>query len=184
MIISIDDNEVHHLRKLCDEIFGEENFLTICSRVMKKGGQKGAHFSPCVDYIVAYAKNISELAPFREEIGQNVIDSVYTKIESGGTRKGQKYRSMGLYQAMLDKRANQRFYIECPDGSLVIPPGNTFPNEAKDGSQVPPNDGDGVWRWTYARFKEEKEKGNVEFIKSDRTSLINADGAPAQWNVY
>ena len=27
ILISIDDNEVHHLRKLCDEVFGEENFL-------------------------------------------------------------------------------------------------------------------------------------------------------------
>ena len=29
IFISIDDNEVHNLRKICDEIFGEENFITI-----------------------------------------------------------------------------------------------------------------------------------------------------------
>ncbi len=184
IFLSIGQDEVASIHLAMKEIFGEENFLTICSRVMKKGGQKGTHFSPCVDYIIAFAKNINELDPFREEIGQNVIETVYTKVQPDGPRKGEKYRSMGLYQAMLEKRANQRFYIECPDGALVIPPGNTFPVNAQDGAQITPNDGDGVWRWTYARFSEEKKAGNVEFIKSDRTSLVHPDGSAAQWNVY
>lgn len=32
IFISIDDNEVHNLRKICDEIFGEENFIANCIR--------------------------------------------------------------------------------------------------------------------------------------------------------
>jgi len=182
--ISIGQDELGNLLELCNDIFGEENLVTICSRVMKTGGQKGVHFSPCVDYIIAMAKNIGELAPFREEISQNLIDKVYTKTETAGPRKGEKYRSMGLYQAMLDKRANQRFYIECPDGELVIPPGESFPGDKKDGAQVAPKDGDGVWRWTYGRFFEEKKKNNVEFIRSDKTSLVQPDGSKATWNVY
>lgn len=184
IFVSIGQDEVATTTILMKEIFGEENFLTICSRVMKKGGQKGVHFSPSVDYILVFAKNVDELGPFREQIGQNVIENVYTKIEAQGPRAGKKYRSMGLYQAMLEKRANQRFLIECPDGSLVIPPGGTFPSERKEGSQVTPQDGDGVWRWTYARFASEKLAGNIEFISSDRTSLVNADGTAAKWNVY
>jgi adenine-specific DNA-methyltransferase len=184
IFVSIGQDEVASTQLIMKEIFGEENFLTICSRVMKKGGQKGTHFSPCVDYIIAYAKNVTELGPFRHEIGQNVIDTVYTKIEPDGDRKGQKYRSMGLYQAMLEKRANQRFYIECPDGSLVIPPGNSFPIDVSEGSQVTPNDGDGVWRWTFSRFAAEKKAGNIEFIRSDRTALVSSDGSAGQWNVY
>lgn len=151
---------------------------------MKTGGQKGIHFSPCVDYIVLLARSIDSLAPFRQEIGQNVVDRVYTKTAVDGPRQGEKYRSMGLYQAMLERRANQRFYIECPDGELVIPPGTSFPAEPIEGAQVSPNDGDGVWRWTYARYADEKAKGNVEFISSDRTSLVRPDGSHAKWNVY
>ncbi|SFP14674.1 site-specific DNA-methyltransferase [Variovorax sp. 770b2] len=182
--ISIGEGEISNLLHVCHEIFGEENQITICSRVMKTGGQKGAHFSPCIDYIVLLAKDKIELSPFREQISQNLIDTVYTKIASTGPRKGERYRSMGLYQAMLDRRANQRFFIECPDGELVIPPGDSFPEIRNDGSQVTPNDGDGVWRWTYPRFAEEKTAGNVEFIKSERTSLVKHDGTPATWNVY
>lgn len=184
LFVSIGETELGNLLKLADELFGEENRLTICSRVMKTGGQKGVHFSPSVDYVIAYARSVDDLNPFREQIGQKVIDSVYTKIATDGPRKGEKYRSMGLYQAMLDKRANQRYYIQCPDGSFVIPPGETFPTEIVDGAQIAPADGDGVWRWTYPRFAEEKAAGNVDFIQSDRTSLVTPDGSKAKWNVY
>lgn len=182
--ISIGEDEVANLISLCNELYGDDNLVTICSRVMKTGGQKGVHFSPSVDYVLVYAKNIAELDQFREQIGQKVIDTVYTKVEVDGPRKGEKYRSMGLYQAMLDKRANQRFYIKCPDGQLVIPPGDSFPIVASEGEQIKPGDGDGVWRWTYSRFKEERDAGNIEFIKSDRTSLVLPNGSQASWNVY
>lgn len=182
--ISIGESELGNLLLAANEILGEENLITICSRVMKTGGQKGVHFSPCVDYILLFAKSLESLAPFRAEISQNVIDKVYTKTAVSGPRSGEKFRSMGLYQAMLEKRTNQRYLIQCPDGELVIPPGKTFPSAHEDGAQVTPGDGDGVWRWTYARFSTEKKADNVEFIKSDRTSLVKADGTQATWNVY
>ncbi|WP_063668612.1 site-specific DNA-methyltransferase [Aliivibrio fischeri] len=184
IFMSIGQDEVASSCQLLNEIFGENNFITIISRVMKTGGQKGVHFSPCVDYILVYAKEIEKLSQFREEISQNVIDKVYTKTETSGSRSGEKYRSMGLYQAMLDKRPNQRYFVECPDGSLVIPPGKTMPSERHEGAKVLPDDGDGVWRWSYDRFAAEKKVGNVEFIRSDKTSLVTSDGSPAKWNVY
>lgn len=182
--ISIGETELANLSLACNEIFGEDNLVTICSRVMKTGGQKGAHFSPCVDYILVYAKDIASLAPFRSEIGQNVIDKVYTKVQPDGPRAGENYRSMGLYQAMLDPRANQRYFIECPDGELVIPPGVTMPAVPSEGEQVKPEDGDGVWRWTFSRYDAERKAGNIEFIQSDKTSLVTSSGTPARWNVY
>jgi adenine-specific DNA-methyltransferase len=136
-----------------------------------------------VDYILVYAKNIDELANFREPISENVIEKVYTKIASSGPKIGEKYRTMGLYQAMLDKRANQRFWIECPDGTLAIPPGNSFPSDLKEGAQITPDDGDGVWRWTYGRYKDEKAKDNIEFLRSETTSLVQPTGQPSAWNI-
>ncbi|REJ68855.1 MAG: site-specific DNA-methyltransferase [Planctomycetota bacterium] len=184
IFMSIGHDEIGNLLSLANEIFGEENLVSICSRVMKTGGQKGVHFSPCVDYIIVMARNIAELNAFREPISQSVIKKVYTKTATNGPRKGEKYRSMGLYQAMLDKRANQRFYIECPDGQMVIPPGDSFPDTVAEGAQVTPGDGDGVWRWTYPRYEKEKQACNVEFIRSDKTSLVQPDGSKADWNVY
>lgn len=184
IFVSIGQDEVAGLLQMCFEVFGEENFVTVCSRVMKTGGQKGTHFSPSVDYVLVFAKNIFELAPFREPISQNVIDKVYTSTQEDGPRKGQKFRAMGLYQAMLDARANQRYFIEDPDGNLLIPPGVNFPSVWAEGEQIKPTDDDGVWRWTYQRFEDEKKKGNIHFVKSDRSSLVHPDGSAAKWNVY
>ncbi len=183
IFVSIGQEEFDGIKKILDEIFGSGNLVSVCSRVVKTGGQKGTYFSPSVDYVLIYAKNIFELSPFREAISQNVIDKVYTKVQPSGKRAGEKYRSMGLYQAMLDIRPNQRYFIEAPDGTLIIPPGNTMPPQLVEGSQVRPQDGDGVWRWTYDRYKTEFGLGNIEFIKSSQSSLIDSDGNPTPWSV-
>ena len=59
IFISIDDNEVDNLRKICDEIFGESNFLAqvIWERAFAPVNLK-KHFSPSHDYIICYANNI------------------------------------------------------------------------------------------------------------------------------
>ncbi len=60
--ISIDDNEVSNLRKLCDEIFGEENFVANIIWQKKQSPQNDAtYFSDMHDYILVYAKKRSRL---------------------------------------------------------------------------------------------------------------------------
>lgn len=63
IFISIDDNEVHNLRKLCDEVFGEENFVAqiIWERAYAPINLK-KHFSENHDFILCYAKNYDNLA--------------------------------------------------------------------------------------------------------------------------
>lgn len=59
IFISIDDNEVANLRKVCDEIFGEENFVAqlIWERAFAPVNLK-KHFSESHDYILCFAKNL------------------------------------------------------------------------------------------------------------------------------
>ena len=61
IFISIDDNEVINLRKLCDEIFGEENFVgnVIWERAFAPKND-AKYFSASHDYILVYAKNITD----------------------------------------------------------------------------------------------------------------------------
>lgn len=127
IFISIGQDEIENMIKLCDEVFSHDNKCGIISRLMKSGGAKGTFFSPNVEYIVVYAKNISLAKSFREPISEEIIKKLYTSIETQGERKGQKYRPFGLYQSSLDARPNQRYFIQCPDGTLVIPPGKTLP---------------------------------------------------------
>lgn len=132
IFISIGEDEVATLKIICDEIFGYTNRCGIVSRVMKSGGNKGNFFSPNIDYILIYCKNSSYVVNFKAPMDEKIIKKLYTGIETEGVRKGQKYRPFGLYQSSLDPLrgcSNQRYYIEAPDGTLLIPPGNAMPIE-------------------------------------------------------
>jgi len=61
ILISIDDNEITNLRKICDEVFGEENFVC-CTTVVSnpRGRQSDTHVASVHDYLVCYAKNGAE----------------------------------------------------------------------------------------------------------------------------
>ncbi len=61
IFISIDDNEVTNLKKICDEIFGEENFVNcICIKMSDLSGPKMAHikmkFPKIKEYLIIYKK--------------------------------------------------------------------------------------------------------------------------------
>mgnify|MGYP002585860214 CR=1 FL=1 len=184
IFISIGEDEVDNLHKIANEIFGEQNEITIFSRVMKSGGAKGQFYTPNIDYVLVYAKNISNAEFFRSDFSDEQIDRFYNRTETSGKRTGEKYGIERLYKASLDARPNQRYYIECPDGEFVIPPGVHFPDCCVEGEKVIPSSEDHVWKWTYDRYKSEKEAGNIVFIKSDQTSLVTATNTQATWNIY
>ena len=57
IFISIDDNEATNLRKLCDEVFGEENFAAIITVVNNlKGRNDRKHVATCHEYLLVYGK--------------------------------------------------------------------------------------------------------------------------------
>ena len=184
IFISIGEDEVDNLHKIANEIFGEQNEITIFSRVMKSGGAKGQFYTPNIDYVLVYAKNISNAEFFRSDFSDEQIDRFYNRTETSGKRTGEKYGIERIYKASLDARPNQRYYIECPDGEFVIPPGVHFPDCCVEGEKVIPTSEDHVWKWTYDRYKSEKEAGNIVFIKSDQTSLVTATNTQATWNIY
>jgi adenine-specific DNA-methyltransferase len=58
IFMSIDDNEAHNLKKICDEIFGEENFVTTITWEKRYSPQNAVQwFSEAHDFILVYAKN-------------------------------------------------------------------------------------------------------------------------------
>ena len=66
--ISIDDNEVHNLRKICDEVFGEDNFIAQFVWIKKK---KGSHLSKTTrsmtEYILCYSKTVGNIELYGED---------------------------------------------------------------------------------------------------------------------
>ncbi len=172
IFISIDDNEVDNLKKICTEIFGESNFIGCAGRITKKSNNKGDFWAPNFDYILTYAKNKTLAAPF---IGEANVDA-YNLVDDGGQRAGEKYQLVRLYMSSLQNRnPEQRFWIDCPDGTKVIPPGKTFPPER-------PVLGDGIWRWSRITYEANIDRIVVKAVKS--SNLVDEEGKPAKWNVF
>lgn len=180
IFISIDDNEQANLKLLCDDILGAENFVSNVSRIAKRTSNKGTHFRPTKDYIFVYSRNIELLSEFGIPKDRDIED--YGFVDDDGRR----YKKSGasLYQPSLDSRPNQRYYIEAPDGSLIIPPGTVFPKEKKDGEKVKPlSNVDKVWRWSVDTYK--KQRHLLMFTEgSSRNPLLDEHGNQSKWNIY
>ena len=74
IFVSIDDNEVHHLRSLMDEVFGEENFLaTAIWQKVFSPKNTAKYFSEDHDYVMAYARRIEAWRPNLIERGERAV---------------------------------------------------------------------------------------------------------------
>jgi adenine-specific DNA-methyltransferase len=80
IFISIDDNEVYHLRKLCDEVFGEDNFY---SQIIVRANSRGQTYNQIAkthEYILVYTKSIDadllELEKNGEKSDLNLKDDI------------------------------------------------------------------------------------------------------------
>ena len=168
IFISIGNEELQNLKSICDEIYGETNFITVVGRLAKKGGASGRFFSPNVEFLLVYAKKIDVLNPFKDEMDENLIKKVYTNVQKDGDRKGEFYRTMGLYQSSLtlERSRNARYYIECPDGEKVIPP---------EGKR---------WRVVEESYKKMLDEGNIEFKETNSSPLFDEKGNKSKWNIY
>ncbi len=162
--VSIGDDEMAQLKLLCDGVFGEKNFLANIVRKSKETSNKGKYFSPSTDYILCYAKDIDELGEFNDAAAQT--DDGYLKLFKYEDKRG-KYNIVSLYMPSLDPRPNQRYFIECPDGSKVTTP-----------------EKDKMFRWIPSTFERNLKDDRVVFIQSKTSPLIDENGKQSKWNVY
>ena len=75
IFISIDDNEVENLKKICDEVLGESNFFAILTRrCMHTVRNSSKDFNKNTDYILAYAKNKSSFSSEKGNLIREKVD--------------------------------------------------------------------------------------------------------------
>ena len=120
--ISIDDNELCNLRKLCDEIFGSVNFVdTIVWKKRYGGGPKEKYLVTLQDYVLIYAKNLSQIDSITVPLSDESIARYYTRTDSNYAKRG-PYRTHPLEaNKTLDARPILVFPIPAPDGEEVWP---------------------------------------------------------------
>lgn len=105
IFISIDDNEVSNLRKICDEVFGEENFVNMLSVRMKNnagasGGGEDRRLKKNIEYVLLYVKNYQIIKPFNSVYSYQEITELLNEYKENNI--SWKYTSVLYYEG--DKR--------------------------------------------------------------------------------
>ena len=75
IFVSINDIEQSQLKLLCDEIFGEGNFIATLPKKGSVGRQDSKHFAVVHEYVICYARNANYFIAGREkkEIGEHPL---------------------------------------------------------------------------------------------------------------
>ena len=124
IFISIDDHEVSNMKKICDEVFGESNFLTCITR--GTGTPTGGGFDGLVnelDYILVFAKNI--VNAHINGLDMNEEDAkIYDQHDERGRYLIRPLRRTGGEDRRED-RPSMYYSLSAPDGTLVYPIGPT-----------------------------------------------------------
>ena len=167
IFISIDDNEVTNLRKICDEVFGEENFVAQINWKGRGGRQDSKYYAVIHEYILCYAKAIDNFVA-GEEIKSG---DVYPKYDETNGRyyKTQLLRKWGSNSRKED-RPNLFYPITAPDGSDVYP--MLAPLTAEQRPSFPNSGKEGRWRWGASTMEQALKDGRVEFVKQNDGSWI------------
>ncbi len=150
IFISIDNTEQSALKLLCDEVFGEKNFVgMLIWRKKEGGGQADAYFVTEHEYILVYAKS-GDFQWKDEEIPVN--EAEFKKQDESGKFSAVKLAKWGN-TARKEDRPKMYFPIKSPDGKNVYP--------------IAPDGGDGRWRVGRKRMQMLIEKDLVFWQKKD-----------------
>ncbi len=158
IFISIDDNEVHHLRKLCDEVFGEENFLGQVSRLTgTPTGQGTKGLVSELDYVIIYAK--SNIGDFNGIEFDDNDKKIYTQVDEKGQYLTRPLRKTGGEDKRED-RPSMYYPVISPNKKEIFPIG--------------PGGYESRWRCSLDRFNELDSEGMIEWkeIKEEEDKLV------------
>ena len=147
IFISIDDNELENLKKICEEIYGESNFVAnIVWKHTQQSKNDELHFSRQYNHTLLYAKNKSLLHRFyferTDEDNKNYSnpDNDPKGAWRSGDVRSPNYRKTLCYD------------IVAPNGNIISPPNNG-------------------WRWSEESVKEKISTGEIKF-KEDNSGII------------
>ncbi|MDV2990009.1 MAG: site-specific DNA-methyltransferase [Dehalogenimonas sp.] len=137
IFISIDENEVHNVRKVGDEIFGSDNFISDLIWQKRKGGGNDSKFI-AVDheFIMIYGKSVVHQdkkwrVPYDEDYLKRYKEEDYQGIFYWDTLHRGGLQSPIIYD------------VECPDGSIIK---------------------NGTWQVSERSFREKKDSGQIRII--------------------
>ena len=120
IFISIDDHEIHHLHKLCDEIFFEENFVANIVWQKRTSPDARCNLGPAHDYILVYAKNIEKLKPTLNKI--ELTEERASEYKNPDNDPRGKWASVDITGQTGHATESQFYTITTPAGIEYTPP--------------------------------------------------------------
>ena len=152
IFISIDDGEVENLRKIANEVFGESHFAAqIIWQKVYSPRMDVQGFSTSHDYILCYVKSSIENIQ-QEAFEQNAAQFNFIDSQNNKKYRRRSIRKEGSHSTRSE-RPNLWFALIAPDGTEVYP--------------YKPDGTEGCWRWSLETYKENKNNGIVEWVKTE-----------------
>lgn len=146
IFISIDDNEVHNLRKICDEVFGAGNFINqFCWRRRQTQANLSVNVSTVHEYVLCYAKQIEKIRLNRLPYTSEYIAHTFSNPDNDP--KG-PYQTGPL--ARPSNSSNREYTLTMPNGREITAKWScspeTFQSYVKEGRLIIPRGGEGMPR--------------------------------------
>ena len=191
IFISLDDNEISNLRKMCDEVFGEKNFVSILPTVMNmKGNNDQFGFSGTHEYTLVYMKNKNVVEDLNGIDLTEEDKKDYTLSDERGLYKqgatlmrtgeagGRDKRPKGYYPIYVSKDLKMMSVNKMNADDYEVYP------KTKDGKEM-------SWRRskenlsnTVSEFIIKENNGNISFYKKQRLEEDMARGKKAKTLFY
>lgn len=138
IFISIDDNEVHHLRKICDEVFGVGEFCGELVHQRAKGGGQAKYLVKGHDYILVYAKMINNIELTRKKIIQQktieINGEIYIKNDDIIRKQFGKYnKNLGDRRCFYEQIEEYKGIDKKKEIDDLIEKGELFLEKNKEG---------------------------------------------------
>ena len=169
IFISIDDNELHNLIKVCDEIFGELNFVGCISRATgTTTGQDANKIGSSLDYCLAYSKTnlftLNGVAMEEKDLKR------FNEVDENGRYSVLQLRKTGNADTR-EERPNMFYPVIAPDGTEVYPFG--------------PTDYLSRWRVAKSTYDELLRDNLIVWKKNQNDKNVCIDGfIKSQWTPY
>ena len=168
IFVSIDDNEVQNLRRVMDDVFGEENFVSAVTVLCNpKGRSQDKYFATNHEYVVVYSKEPLPKGAFAIAKNEEQIEAEYLEEDDGG-----KYRTLELRNTHREYGKHNRRNLFYP--FYVSTDGEVFLDAADDRDKILPlwDDGfEGCWTW-----EKPKAERDIDFLVA-----LKVNG---RWKIY
>lgn len=142
MWVTMDDNEAHYFKVMCDEVFGRKNFISSFAWEKDQGRRGDTDISSAHDHVLAYAKNREVWRKIRNLLPRSDAQKSRYKNPDKDHRGPWLQGDNGTAKSGSE---GARFEIILPSGRVVVPPKGNY------------------WRFSQENFERARAEGRVWF---------------------